>query len=522
VEHADLHDPSRRHGPDAAAGLPPVVLPVVAIVGRPNVGKSTLFNRLSGTRKALVLDRPGVTRDRNYEIASWLERPYMLVDTGGFEPEPGDALFAAMRRQSEAAVAEADVVVLLVDRQSGLTPPDLQTADLIRTSGKPVIVAVNKCDTPTHDDEAAEFWELGFEELVPVSAEHGRGMYELMEAVLARFPEEAGEEPEADGEIRVSVLGRPNIGKSTLVNRLLGEDRHVVHDAPGTTVDATDSVLEVDGTRFRLIDTAGVRRKARIDDRVEQLAVGAAIRTIDRSHVVMLVIDGAEGPTEQDAHLAALVEERGRAMVVLVNKWDRVREMEDRDVRVVEDEFSRKLPHVVNRPVLYISARTGKGCHGILSVVRDVYASFNQRVPTARLNEFLRDAVAAYSPPQLYHHPVRLNYMTQVRVRPPTFTVFCNSPQGVRGHYDKYLQNRLREQFGFFGSPVRIQYRRKRRPGEALDPERPLNALFRPSEEGFDPHGAQLVVLGGDDDWGDEGVGEADVLYEGGVDLDEE
>jgi GTP-binding protein len=475
------------------------VLPIVAIVGRPNVGKSTLFNRLTGTRKALVHDRPGVTRDRNYETAAWLDRSYMLIDTGGFEPEPDDALFAAMRRQSEAAVAEADVVVLLVDRQSGITPADLQTADLIRSSGRPVVLAVNKCDTPAHDDEAHEFWELGFDALVPVSAEHGRGVYELMEAVTARFPGASDEDEDADeGEIRISVLGRPNIGKSTLVNRLLGEDRHVVHDAPGTTVDSTDSLLELEGTRYRLIDTAGVRRKARIDDRVEQLAVSRAIRTIERSHVVLLVIDGAEGVTEQDAHLAALVEERGRGMLVLVNKWDQVREMEDRDIRVVEDEFSRKLPHVQHRPVLYISALTGKGCQKILAVARDVYASFNQRVPTARLNEFLRASVAAYSPPQLHHHPVRLNYMTQVRVRPPTFTVFCNTPHGVREHYDRYLQNQLREQFGFFGTPVRIQYRRKRRPGEVLDPDRPLSqtrpenvAMWELEDEGDGAYGEE-------------------------------
>jgi GTP-binding protein len=447
------------------------VLPVVAIVGRPNVGKSTLFNRLTGTRKALVHDRPGVTRDRNYETAAWQDRDYLLVDTGGFEPEPGDALFAAMRRQSEMAVAEADVVVLLVDRQAGITPADLQTADLIRQAGKPVVLAVNKCDVASHDDEANEFWELGFSELVPVSAEHGRGVFELMDAVSAHFPAPTPAEPEVEGEIRIAVLGRPNIGKSTLVNRLLGEDRHVVHDMPGTTVDSTDSVMEFDGTRFRLVDTAGVRRRARIDDPLETLMVGAAIRTIERCHLVLLVIDGAEGVTEQDAHLAALVEERGRALVVLVNKWDLVRDMEERNIRTVEDEFSRKLPHIAFAPVLYISALTGKGCAKVLHVVRDVFAAFNQRVSTARLNEFLREAVEAYSPPQRYHHPVRLNYMTQVRVRPPTFTVFCNTPEGVGESYDRYLQNRLRDKFGFVGSPLRVQYRRKRRPGEAKEGE---------------------------------------------------
>lgn len=283
----------------------------------------------------------------------------------------------------------------------------------------------------------------------------------------------------------VAIVGRPNVGKSTLLNRLLGEERHVVSELPGTTVDSTDSVMEHEGTRFRLVDTAGIRRRARIDDPLESLMVGASIRTIERCHVVMLVIDGAEGVTEQDAHLAALVEERGRAIIVLVNKWDKVRDLEDRNVQSVEDEFSRKLPHVAHAPVLYISALTGKGAGKILALAKEVFASFNQRVPTARLNEFLREAVAANNPPQRYHHPVKLNYMTQVRVRPPTFTVFTNTPEGVGVSYDRYIQNRMREQFGFAGSPLRVQYRRKRRPGEA-------------KEDGTIPGvlGAELVDLG--------------------------
>lgn len=462
------------------------MLPVVAIVGRPNVGKSTLFNRLTGTHKALVHDRPGVTRDRNYETAAWQDRSYLLVDTGGFEPDarlargeerthrpegalvvrPGEPLYASMRAQSQAAVEEADVVIFLVDRQAGITPADKQTAELIRACSKPVIVAVNKCDTSTHDDDAVEFWELGFPELAAVSAEHGRGIFELMDAVSAHFPAEIAPEPEDGAEIRMSVLGRPNVGKSTLLNRLLGEERHVVSELPGTTVDSTDTLMDYEGTRFRLVDTAGIRRRARIDDPLESLMVGASIRTIERCHIVMLVLDGAEGVTEQDAHLAALVAERGRGLIVLVNKWDKVRDLEDRNIATIEDEFSRKLPHVAHAPVLYISALTGKGAGKILAIARDVFASFNQRVATARLNEFLREAVAANNPPQRYNHPVKLNYMTQVRVRPPTFTVFTNTPEGVGVSYDRYLQNRMREQFGFFGSPLVIQYRRKRRPGE--------------------------------------------------------
>ncbi len=443
------------------------MLPTIAIVGRPNVGKSTLFNRLAGTKKALVHDRPGVTRDRNYAQTEWLDREFILVDTGGYDPSPNDALFDSMRTQSDTAMAEADVILFLVDRQAGITPADRESANRVRAAHKPVIVVVNKCDTPTHEDEAHEFWALGFDELVAVSAEHARGIHDLMEVVFARLPErDYAPVVEVEGEIRVAVLGRPNIGKSTLLNKLLGQERHVVHDMPGTTMDSTDTLLDYEGTRFRLVDTAGIRRRGRISDRVETIAVSAAIRTIERCHVLMLVIDGAEGVTDQDAALAELIEERGRAVVLLINKWDLVREIEDRNVKVLEDEVERRLPHLSWAPVLYISALTGKGCGKVLSVVRDVYKSFNQRVTTARLNDFLREVVAAYQPPQLHNHPVRLQYMTQVRVRPPTFTVFCNNPEGVVDGYQRYLQNKLREQFGFLGTPLRLQMRRRRKLGE--------------------------------------------------------
>ncbi len=443
------------------------MLPVVAIVGRPNVGKSTLFNRLVGEKRALVHDRPGVTRDRNYGIAQWLEHEYMLVDTGGFEPNPSSELFAAMRRQSETAIGEADVVVFLVDGQSGVTPADKATAAIIRASGKPVVVAVNKCDDAMHDDNAADFWSLGFDEVVSVSAEHGRGQWELLTAVVERFPKNAPPEEEVEGEIRIAVLGRPNVGKSTLVNRLLGEDRHVVSDIPGTTMDATDSVMEYRGQRFRLVDTAGIRRRARVEDDVEQLAVGASLRTIERCHVVFVVLDGVEGPTEQDARLTGLVVERGRALLMLVNKWDAVRETEDRNVVVLEDEFSRKLPHANFAPVHYISALTGKGVSRLLDLAKEVYDAFNTRISTSPLNDFLRAAVLAHSPPQLHNHPIRYQYMTQVRVRPPTFCIFVNNPEGVVEHYDRFLKNRLRAEFGFVGTPLKIEYRRRRRLGEA-------------------------------------------------------
>ncbi|HNC94671.1 MAG TPA: ribosome biogenesis GTPase Der [Myxococcota bacterium] len=451
------------------------MLPVVAIVGRPNVGKSTLFNRLTGTRKALVHDRPGVTRDRNYETAAWEERSYLLIDTGGFDHAPGDPLYAAMRRQSEAAMMEADVVIFLVDRQSGITPADQATADLIREVGKPVVVAVNKCDEPLHDDDMHAFWELGFPVVVGVSAEHSRGLFELMTAVCLHFPP-APAETEVEGEIRVAVLGRPNVGKSTLLNCLIGEERYVVHDMPGTTVDASDTVIHHEGQAFRLVDTAGIRRRSRIFDRVEELAVSLALRTIERCHVVLYVLDGTQPPGEQDARLVGMVLERGRAVVVVVNKWDAVRQMEERGAAKVEEEIAFKMPHIPWAPVLFTSALTGKGTQRVLTEVRKVYGAFDSRISTARLNDFLKRAVQSYQPPMYRGKPVKLNYVTQVRVRPPTFSIFTNQPEGVGDSYMRYLQKKLREEYGFEGTPLVVLFRKKRRLSEA--------STLTPEEEG--------------------------------------
>ncbi|NOY26079.1 MAG: ribosome biogenesis GTPase Der [Oligoflexia bacterium] len=461
------------------------MIPVIAIVGRPNVGKSTLFNRLIGQRKALVDDRPGVTRDRNYGISDALGREVMIIDTGGFEPEPDDDLFKVVSAQAELAIHEADVILFVVDRQAGLTPADKLAADILRRragerkgkAGSPgetrILLVVNKCDSAMHDDDAAEFWSVGIANLSTISAEHGRGVYDLWESIVALLPDpvapddaDSAADSAADSEIRIAVLGRPNIGKSTLINRLLGEDRHVVHDSPGTTMDSVDSVLDVGDRRYRLVDTAGVRRRSRIDDQVETWASLRAIRTIERCHVVLLVIDGELGPTKQDARLAALIADRGRACIVLVNRWDKVREHPDRNVSVVDDELDIAFTHLRWAPRLYIAALTNKGCHRILPLVEDVYVQFNKRIPTSQVNRFLEDAVDAYSPPQLHHHPVRLNYMTQTRVRPPTFVIWVNNPEGIKTPYKRYLENRLRQAFGFEGTPLRIQIRRKRKIGE--------------------------------------------------------
>jgi len=452
--------------------------PVIAIVGRPNVGKSTLFNRMIGRRQALVDDRPGVTRDRNYGTAEFNNREFILIDTGGFEPDlaqldEGD-MFRTVRSQAEAAVAEADVLLFVVDRAAGLTPADKLTADILRKhlgdadATHRLLLVVNKCDGASHDHDAAEFWALGFDEMVCVSAEHGRNIYELWDAVLPRLPEGGGaiDEDADTGEVRIAVLGRPNIGKSTLINRLLGEDRHVVHDMPGTTLDAVDSVMQTDEGPIRLVDTAGIRRKARIADPLETYATLRAIKSVERCHVTLLMVNGEEGPSKQDARLAALIEDRGRACIIVINRWDEVQKMPDRNSGVLQDELEVELGHIDWAPVLYISALTGKGCHRILPLVRKVWKQFEKRVTTGQLNKFLEDALHAHSPPQRHHHPIRLNYMTQVRIRPPTFVIWSNTPDGIKPPYKRYLGNRLRDKYGFEGTPLRLQFRKKRKPGE--------------------------------------------------------
>jgi len=443
---------------------------MIAIVGRPNVGKSTLFNRLVGERKAIVDDRPGVTRDRQFESLTRYGPEVLLVDTGGLEPNPEDGLYAKMRTQALIAIEEADVVLFVVDGRAGETPLDSEVAGLLRKADKPVLLVVNKMDTHEHEDLIHEFYNLGFEKMIPVSAEHSRGLGELMaEAydVLPPFYKNDSLLESEDGEIRMAVLGRPNIGKSTLVNRMVGEERQVVHDAPGTTMDAVDASFEVDGKKYTIVDTAGVRRRSRISDKVEGFAVSRAIRTIERCHVTLLLIDGTEGPTDQDARLAYLAADRGRALIICINKWDLVRADPERNVRVLMEEMERQMPHAKWAPPLYISALTGKGVGKILERVHEVYEQFDKRLSTAECNRFLEAALVAHSPPQSHNRPVRLNYMSQVRVRPPTFNVWCNNPEGVQESYKRFLVNRMREIYGFEGTPIRMRYLRKRRPGEA-------------------------------------------------------
>jgi GTP-binding protein len=477
-------------------------LPVVAIVGRPNVGKSRLFNRLAGRKKAVVDDQSGVTRDRLYQEVELLEeRRAMLIDTGGIEPDNDTDLLRAMRRQSLIAIEEADVILFTTDGKSGLTPADADVADLLRRTSKPVLLVVNKIDGPQQEDEAAEFYQLGVTPLFTVSAAHGRGIWELLEGIIAVLPpptaaeleprteeeevfdidEEAlaegilDEEVEEDakdmakerGPMRIAIVGRPNIGKSTLVNKLLGEDRHLVHDMPGTTMDPVDSLLTVGDKEYLLVATAGVRRKSKIDTQLERFVSLRSIRMIERCHIVLLVVDSTEGITEQDARIADLVVQRGRGLVLLFNKWDQVKDMEDVDAAAMEGQIEHRLPHAEFAPYLFISAKTGKGCHRILPMVEKVYESFDRRISTANFNRFLERAVLAHSPPQNQNHPVRLYYGAQARVRPPTFVIFSNAPDNVAVAYKRYLQNRLREAFDFEGTPLRMRFKERRKLGVA-------------------------------------------------------
>ncbi|MFT5456691.1 MAG: GTP-binding protein, partial [Myxococcota bacterium] len=394
-------------------------LPVVAIVGRPNVGKSTLFNRLVGEKKAIVHDRPGVTRDRLYQTTTLVDREVLLIDTGGIEPAPETDLLESMRRQAMIAVEEADVIVFVVDGRAGLTPADSEVADLLRRSGTPLVLAVNKVDGHALDDLANEFWSVGVQPMQTISAAHGRGVYELLDDVEKALPplEPSEDDLDDDGDeevdpanrvIRIAVVGRPNIGKSTLVNRLIGEERHLVHDMPGTTMDPIDSELVVGDRRYVLVDTAGVRKKGKIDDYLERFVSLRAIRSIERCHVTLLMIDGTEGPTEQDARLAQLTADRGRALVLLINKWDLVKDLEDVDAKSTEWALEDRLPHAVWAPHLYISAKTGKGCQRILPTVERAYEEFDRRISTAKLNRWLEIALEAHTPPQRYHRPVRI------------------------------------------------------------------------------------------------------------------
>jgi len=443
--------------------------PLVAIVGRPNVGKSTLFNRLIRRRAALVEDVPGVTRDRHYADATWGDRTFTVIDTGGFVPGEKDLLLKEVREQAQLAVEECDVILFVTDGRAGLTAADDAVAQLLRKSGKPVLVAANKLDSPTGTMQAlsAEFFRLGLGEVFSLSAEHGLGIEQLAEALLDKLPakqegEDAEELPD-DGSIRLAIIGRPNVGKSTLVNALLKEKRLVASDVPGTTRDPIDSTLTYKDKKVVLTDTAGIRRKRSIAHRIEKYSVMAALKVMDRSDVAVLLMDATEPAVDQDAKLAALAEEKGRALVIVVNKWDLIG-TDQRRQEAYREALKYSLKFVGYAPIVFTSALTGSKVEKVVDIAVELASQFRYRAPTPQLNRLLDHMVDNNPAPIVQGKPLRLYYIAQVGTAPPTFSLTCNVPQGVPEMYKRYITNQLRKTFDL-RVPLRLLF--KERPGKA-------------------------------------------------------
>jgi GTP-binding protein len=433
--------------------------PIIAIVGRPNVGKSTLFNRIARGKKAIVADEPGVTRDRNYADVEWEGSVFTLIDTGGFEPVSKDRIFIQMREQCQLAIDEADVIFFMMDGKDGLTPSDREIADILRRQNKTVFFIVNKIDGPKHDEKVYEFYGLGIERIYPISAEHRYGFDELMDEVVKILPQWTEEKWNKEAS-RVAVIGRPNVGKSSLINRLLGYRRVLVDEAPGTTRDAIDTLFERDGKKYILIDTAGIRRKSRIGLKLEKYSIVEALRTIDRCQVAVLLLDSKEGVTDQDAHIGGFIHEKGKGCILVVNKWDLI-EKDSQTLVQYKKRVYEDLKYLSYAPILFISALTGQRVPKILDLVDEVGEQAKKRIPTSPLNKLFGQWVEQHPPALHKNRNVKLNYITQVSSGPPTFIIYANFPEGIHFSYERYLINQMREAFGFQGVPIRLQFRKK-------------------------------------------------------------
>ena len=457
--------PRTKAAPAPSLPLPPAqggAIPLVAIIGRPNVGKSTLFNRILGKKTAIVDDVPGVTRDRNYADANYRNRPFRLVDTGGLDPSASEGMLALIKRQSELAIAEADILILLMDGRTGLTPADHEVVRLLRGTTKPLFVAINKIDTPKVETLVADFYQLGTDQLYPVSAEHGIGVAELLDAIYPLLPV-PDEHQEQRTIPRIAVVGRPNVGKSTLVNAVLGEDRVVVSDVPGTTRDSIDSLAVYQDRRYLFTDTAGIRRRGKIDRGIEGYSVARSLRAIGRSDVAVLLLDAEEGVTEQDTKIAGVVIRQGRACMLLVNKWD-LREGDAEARRQVEQDLRRRFPFLSWAPVLFAAAVKPESLRQLFPTIDAVFASFSKRIPTGQLNQFLQNILATHPLPVRKGKPTKITksaFMTQVAVQPPVFALFVGHPDDITPAYLRFLENQLRDVYGFAGTPIRLLARKK-------------------------------------------------------------
>lgn len=439
--------------------------PIVAIVGRPNVGKSTFFNRLVGHRRSMVDDTPGVTRDRNYANITRYDKPFILVDTGGFEPVTDDRLLQQMREQSTSAMEEADIILFMMDAKSGLTPADIEVARMLRRVKKPVFYVINKVDGEKLENESAEFYSLGVDTLYTISAEHNRGVVDLIEAILSTISDSKAEE-KAESITKIAVLGRPNVGKSSLVNRLLGYDRVVANPMPGTTRDSIDTLFTSNQKQYLLIDTAGIRRRGKTTEKLEKFSVVDSLRSIERADVVLMVINAEEGITEQDERIAGYIHEAGRGCVFIVNKWDALAKDNasfNDFTQKIRDEF-RYLQYA---PILFVSAKSGQRTGKIVETVDEVMQQFTRRVSTADLNKVFSEATEAHHAPLSHGRRVKFYFATQVATRPPSFVVFTNQPENIHFSYQRYLINTFREAFGFGGVPLRIMFRGRDKKGKS-------------------------------------------------------
>ena len=434
--------------------------PLVAIVGRPNVGKSMLFNRLVGQRLSIVEDTPGVTRDRLYASCEWCGRKFDMVDTGGIEPTTDSEILLFMREQAQIAIDAATVIILVTDLRTGVTAADKDVANMLLRSKKPVVLAVNKADsTGATDLGVYEFYSLGLGDPIPVSAVHGHGTGDLLDACLKFFPEPE-EEEEEDDRIRVAIIGKPNVGKSSLVNHILGEKRVIVSDAAGTTRDAVDTMFENELGRYVFIDTAGIRRKSKVDERVEKFSVMRAQLAIERADVCLIMIDARDGVTDQDTKIAGLAHEAGKASIIVVNKWDLV-EKETGTMEKMRKDILRDLSFMSYAPVLFISAMTGQRTNRIFELINYVNDQSSMRITTGMLNNVLADAQARVQPPTDKGRRLKIYYMTQTGVKPPNFVIFCNSYELFHFSYQRYIENQIRSVFGLEGTPIRLVIRQK-------------------------------------------------------------
>jgi GTP-binding protein len=434
--------------------------PIVAIVGRPNVGKSTLFNRLSETKKVIVIDQPGATRDRNYADSDWNGRIFMIIDTGGFEPVTTERMLVQMREQTNLAIEEAHAIIFLMDGRDGLTHADLEIAQILRKTKKPVFYTVNKIDNPRQEDRILDFYRLGVEQVYSISSQHGLGVGDLLDDVVQCLPETSTLEEKEEEGVRIAIIGKPNVGKSSLINKILGYERTIVNPIPGTTRDAIDTSFDLNGKRYCFIDTAGIRKKSKISLQLEKYSVIEAIKTLNRCDIALMMIDAQEGVTDQDAKIAGLAYERGVACIIILNKWDLL-EKDNSTIGTYVQHVKDTLKYLDFAPIISMSALSGQRVMKVFDLIDTVYGQYTQRVSTSVLNKKVEEFTSKLPPPRYRNRPNKIHYATQISVKPPAFVFFIREPKGMHFSYERYLANRIHEELGFEHTPLQLIFRKK-------------------------------------------------------------